>query len=54
MPVKRTTKDGKPAYRWGDSGKAYTYTPGDKSSRERAKRKAEKQGQAAYASGYKG
>ncbi len=46
MPVKRTTKNGKPAYKWGDSGKAYTYTAGDKSSRTRAKNKALKQGRA--------
>jgi hypothetical protein len=54
MPVKRTTKNGKPAYRWGDSGKAYTYTAGNKSSRERAKSKAREQGRAARASGYRG
>ena len=53
MPVKRTTKDGKPAYKWGDSGKAYTYKAGDKEARERAKRKAQKQGKAAHAGGYK-
>jgi len=53
MPVKRTTKDGKPAYQWG-SGKKYTYTAGDKESRERAKRKAREQGKAAYAGGYNG
>lgn len=54
MPVKRTTKNGKPAYRWGDSGKAYTYTAGNKASREQAKAKARRQGRAAYASGYSG
>ena len=32
MPVHRTTKDGKPAY----SGKAYTYTSGDKASKAKA------------------
>jgi hypothetical protein len=54
MPVKRTTKDGRPAYKWGDSGKAYTYTPGNAKSRRRARRKAERQGRAARASGYRG
>lgn len=44
MPVKKTTKDGKPAYKWGKSGKPYTYTPGNKASRERAKNLAAKQG----------
>ena len=54
MPVHKTTKDGKPAYQWGNSGVKYTYTPGDAASRERAKKKAGKQGQAAHASGYRG
>lgn len=54
MPVRKTTHNGKPAYQWGKSGKKYTYTPGNEASRKRAKAKAEKQGQAAYASGYKG
>jgi len=53
MPVKRSTKDGKPCYKWGDEGKCYTYTAGNKSSRERAKRKAAEQGQAIKASGGK-
>lgn len=52
MPVHRTSKDGKPAYQWGDQGAKYTYTPGDAASRERAKQKAAKQGQAAHAHGY--
>ncbi len=49
MPVKRTTKNGKPAYQYGDSGKKYVYTPGDPSSRNRAKKKATEQGQAIHA-----
>lgn len=54
MPVHRG-KDSKGAYyQWGDSGKKYRYETGDKSSRKRARSKAEKQGQAARASGYKG
>ena len=54
MPVKRG-KDSKGAYyQWGDSGAKYHYTAGNKTSRERAKAKAEKQGRAARASGYKG
>jgi len=53
MPVERASKDGKPGYRWGKSGKVYTYTPGDKESRERAKNKARKQGIAVKASGWK-
>lgn len=54
MPVRRTTKGSKPAYQWGDSGKRYAYTPGNRESRERAKRKARAQGRAAHASGYRG
>lgn len=50
MPVHKvmTTRNGKPVegYKWGSSGKIYT-GPG-------AKSKAEAQGRAAYASGYKG
>lgn len=54
MPVHRG-KDAKgPYYQWGDSGKKYHYEAGNKSSRENAKKKAERQGRAARASGYKG
>jgi hypothetical protein len=54
MPVRRR-KDAKGAYyQWGDSGKKYRYTPGDKDSRARAKRGATRQGQAAHAHGYCG
>ncbi len=49
MPVHRTTKDGKPAYQWGDSGKKYTYTAGNVPSRELAKQKAARQGRAVQA-----
>lgn len=46
MPVVRVIgPGGKVGYRWGSSGKVYT-GPG-------AKEKAQRQGQAAYASGYK-
>jgi hypothetical protein len=54
MPVHRS-KDGKgPYYQWGESGKKYHYEAGDAQSRERAKEKAEKQGRAARAAGYRG
>jgi hypothetical protein len=42
--LERCQKNGKPAYRWGPHGTPYTYTAGDKDSREKAKRKAEAQG----------
>lgn len=43
MPVQRVMRGGKTMYRWGDSGKLYD---------NRAD--AERQGRAAYASGYRG
>lgn len=42
MPVHRITKNGEIYYRWGDSGKLY-----------KTKEEAERQGRAAYASGYR-
>jgi len=39
-------------YQWGDSGTKYYYTPGNETARKRAKTKAEKQRDAAHASGY--
>jgi hypothetical protein len=44
MPIQRVTKNGKPAYRYGDEGKAYTYSAGNVAGRKRAKRKAIQQG----------
>ena len=44
MPVMRCMKNGKPGWKWGQSGTCYT-GPG-------AKGKAEAQGRAAYAAGY--
>ena len=46
MPVKRCKANGKQGYKWGNSGKCYTC--------KNAKAKAERQGRAAYANGYKG
>lgn len=54
MPVHRSKDSQGPYYQWGDSGKKYHYESGDKESRERAKAKAEKQGRAARAAGYRG
>lgn len=53
MPVRRVIVDGRPAYRWGDRGKAYRYTPGDEVSRARAYALAAAQGSAARAAGYR-
>ena len=46
MPVERGRDSKGPYYRWGDEGKKYHYTPGDEDSREKAKRRAAKQGRA--------
>lgn len=54
MPVQRKKDGDGPYYQWGDSGKKYHYEAGDDASRKKAKKKAEKQGQAAHASGYDG
>jgi len=50
MPTKCGLKDKKGYFcRWGGSGKKYYYDPNDKASKERARKKANKQGQAAHA-----
>lgn len=53
MPVQTCQKDGEPGYRWGESGKCYTYTSGDDDGRAEARRKAEAQGAAIRASGWR-
>ena len=53
MPT-RTGKDSKGCWvRWG-SGKKYYYECGNEAARKNAVAKANKQGQAAHAAGYKG
>lgn len=54
MPVTSCQENGKPGYRWGSSGKCYTYTAGNESSKNRARSSAERQGRAARAGGYQG
>lgn len=46
MPVQTCTLNNKPGYRWGDSGKCYTYEPGNETQRKKAKQKANIQGAA--------
>lgn len=53
MPIERCSSGGNPGYRFGDSGKCYTYTPGDTSSRRTARNRAVQQERAIRASGYK-
>lgn len=52
MPVKACSEDGKPGFKFGDSGFCYTYEQGNDASRERAKSKAANQERAARASGW--
>lgn len=54
MPTKRGKDKKGSFFRWGGHGKKYYFTPGNKTSMGKAKKKAGKQGQAAHASGYKG
>jgi hypothetical protein len=53
-PVHRGEDARGPYYQWGDAGKKYHYQAGQRKSREAAKRKAERQGKAIRASGYRG
>jgi hypothetical protein len=43
MPIKRCQLGGKPGWKFGEAGKCYTYTKGNKESSARAKKKAIKQ-----------
>ena len=52
MPIISCELDGKPGYKWGQSGKCYTFTPGDVDDMKSARSMASAQGTAAYASGY--
>jgi len=58
MPIQQgyTTRNGDKVgyYRFGDTGTMYTYEIGNERARNRARRKAEDQQAAAYASGYQG
>lgn len=53
MPVRQGEDERGPYYQWG-SGTKYYYKPSSPRSREDAKKKAGKQGEAAYAAGYRG
>lgn len=52
MPVQSCSDNGKPGYRFGESGFCYTYTAGNESSKKRARAKAILQEVAARASGW--
>jgi len=53
MPVHRGEDSKGPYYQWGEQ-KKYHYTAGNREARQRAYRKAVKQGRAARAGGYRG
>lgn len=44
MPIESCESGGKPGFRYGIQGKCYTYNPGDRASRDAAKKKAIQQG----------
>jgi hypothetical protein len=46
MPVQSCNQNGRPGYKYGESGACYTYSPGDESGRKKAKQKAFIQGAA--------
>jgi hypothetical protein len=39
MPVNKCSEDGKPGFKWGDSGACYIYTPGNEASIKSARKK---------------
>ena len=51
MPIKPCSLNGKPGFKYGDSGKCYTYAPGNKASVERARERAKTQMRAIKAQG---
>jgi len=50
MPVQECQEDNKPGFKWGITGKCYTYTEGDDASRKKARENAGEQGRAIEAS----
>lgn len=44
MPIKNCEDNKKPGFKWGDENTCYTYNPNDKLSKEKARRKAQRQG----------
>ena len=46
MPVRPCRSKGKPGYKYGSSGKCYTYSSGNAQSQVAARKRAEKQGTA--------
>ena len=53
MPVQTCQADNKPGFKFGPSGKCFTYSANSESSRENARGRAEAQGRAIDAAGGK-
>lgn len=53
MPIHRSKDVNGCFYQWGNTGKKYYYTAGNKQERDKAYEKARKQERAIYASGYR-
>lgn len=51
MPVMSCQSDGKPGFKFGDSGHCYTFDPKNPASKERARQEAIRQGAAEHAHG---
>ena len=47
MPINRCQLNNKPGWKWGSSGKCYTYDPSNKATETVARKKAQDQGIAA-------
>jgi hypothetical protein len=52
MPIVSCSLEGKPGYKWGESGKCYTYDEGDVQGMRVARSRAAAQASAAYSSGF--
>jgi len=50
MPLQRCQKNGRPAFRWGKTGKCYAYRESDPASRRAARERALRQARAIEAS----
>jgi len=46
MPIQSCSSGGKPGFKFGRSGKCFTYTSGNAASRSRARARAARQGRA--------
>lgn len=53
VPVQKCSNNGRPGYKWGNSGTCYTYNANDTTSQAAARKKASMQGAAARVSMYR-